>query len=229
MLNKTRAKLKKFLYELKDNVKSVSSGFIIENENASIIDLINDGFNKMEYFHTLEVKYSISSILDMESEEKKLSPKRAYAEFSLYVTLIGYLDNAIASYKELYDRLVKENNEYYVVLAGKISSASSLRKSILEDYLEESSYKEENYIKTLLAKNPAYENFSDLIAMTSSNGQGVFLISGFIQAYLEGFKRKDNTDIDAIITFYQKRQKEYFKYKEKCQNDLKEVKSILQK
>lgn len=229
MLNKAIAKSKRFLYELKDNIKSVDDGLIVKNDSASILDVIEIGFNKMEYYYTIKTKYSISLCLEENIGKVDLSVKRVYAEFSLYVTLIGYLDAVLARAQEIYARLAQEKNDYSIIIAGKISSATTLRQRILEDYLEDSHNKEENYIKTLLDKNPFYENIGELISMTQFSEKERFIIGGLIQAYMEGFKRNDNFNIDDIASFYERRQKTYIKYKNKCKEDLEEVKCLLQK
>lgn len=260
MFKKSRAKAKKILYDLKENTKMLDSGFIIENENTTIIDLIHTGFSKMEYFHILETKYSISTYLEAETEEISLAQKRAYAEFYLYITLIGYLDNKLNSLSKSHESLVAENNDFQVFLAGQIVSTTNFRNRVLEDYLSKIYIQEEAFkkaseldtittfeefskqndlansnevysfiTKMLLSKTPICENLSELIAMASSNDEQNFIISGFIQAYLEGFKKADEIDIDEIVSFYEKRQKEYSKYKDKCRKDEEEVKEILQK
>ncbi|MDE5631137.1 MAG: hypothetical protein K2I70_06015 [Bacilli bacterium] len=261
MLNKTRARAKKFLYELKENSKAIDSGTIIETSDNTILKIIENSFNKMEYFHAMETKYFISSCIECDSEKKNLSQEKAYAEFSLYVTLIGYLDNKIAMLKRLYDRLVEENNGDFAILIGKIVSATDLRNHIFGDYLSKFGFSEEDdvkkaiesgtirtieelqelmdpqelsavdnmILKTLLSENPTCENFGDLLANTSSNAEDIYLIAGFIQAYLDGFKQNDNVEIEDISSFYEKRKKLYIKYREKCDNDIEKVKGLLKK
>jgi len=242
MLTKTRLKAKEILYELKENAKSIDSGNIIESDD--ILRIMETGFSKMEYFHVIETREAIEDCVGEERGEKSLACKKAYAEYSLYVTLIGYLDSKIARLRRLYEQLIKENSDYIAMLAGKVATACNFRRRVLNDYLGVFGYEEEDFLdadnflessveniifKALFDTENVYGNFSQIIYIGHSNKQDLFLISGFIQAYLEGFKKADNFDIDSIISFYHKRRKSYIKYKNKCEGDRDEVKSILQK
>lgn len=232
MLNKTRLKLKKFLYELKENTKSISSGTIIEKEKVDIVDLIDFGFSKMEYFHVIETKYSISSYI--EEVNNNLFQARACAEFSLYVMLIGYLDALIAMCKDFCDKHGRNAEWYYV--GGTLSSAFILRDRVIKDYLASTSFKDEECIKVITEESTFDEKVRKLVSMLSFNEKGSLnerlLISELIQAYMEGFKTTNQVykkDVLGITSFYEERQKAYFKYKNKCESDLEEVKNIFQK
>lgn len=235
MLNKTRAKAKKFLYELKENAKSIGSGTILEKEKVNINELIDIGFCKMEYLHTLETKYSISLYLEEISEEHDLSQARSSAEFSLYAMLIGYLDAVIAICNDCSDKNRGHNFELHYV-GGILSTASILRKRVIKDYLADTPNKDEESIKVLTEESSFDAKIEKLISMfqfneKNSSDERVF-ISELIQAYMEGFKstgQDAKKDIVDVTSFYDSRQQAYLKYKTKCYEDTEEVKSILQK
>ncbi len=234
MLNKTRAKAKKFLYELKENAKSIGSGTVLEKDKADITELIDIGFCKMEYLHTLETKYSISLYLEEMPEEHDLSQTRSYAEFSLYVMLIGYLDAVIAICKDFCDKHGRNFEFHYV--GEHLSTASILRDRVIKDYLEGTAYPDEEYIKAITEESSFAEKMEKLMSLIQFNEKNShnerILISELIQAYMEGFKTtgpEEKKDIIHVSSFYEERQKAYIKYKSKCYEDAEEVKAILQK
>lgn len=231
MLDKMWVKCINILYDIKKSVKSIDAGSIISSEEDDILALIDDGYNKLEYFHLIETKYSVSLKLGTLLEEQKedLTMKSLYARFSLYATLIGYLDSVIVKSTDMYQKLCEEKKDYSIFVAQKLASATSFRKIVLADYEYKSQEKGERHRNSVLAKFPAYEYFGNIINRSLASNDSTFSIGGLIQAYMEGFKRTDDIDIEEIMKYYQTRKKAYVDFCKKCEEDMAEAKYLIQR
>lgn len=226
MTSITRLRLLNFLYSLKEATKVVDVGVIAPNQNANIVELMKDGFAKIEYMYLLKTKKHFMQILGKESIfEDYTQTTLDYAGFSLYVLLLGYLDSHIQVNEALYEKLTKEENEDYILVAQRISYANDLRKCIMKDYAYELGDEESPYLRILSKPNCILTNMHE--HLESVNKEDLFNISGFYQAYLEGYKMHDNTNIQELISAYQSRKKAYVKYRTKCAQDLESVGALL--
>lgn len=210
MASMMRIRTLNFLYALKENVKYIDAGFIIPNGSSNINDLIKDGFAKLEYHYLLKTKGVFSTSLGYPTNENT-DIEEEYALFSTYVTLIGFLDSYIEQKKKLY----KDS----ILLVGKIVRATDLRKEVLSDFSSELQGKSDKYIEVL--SDPS-SIFSSIEESLSSKDQ-LFNIMGFYQAYMEGYKRISDGNIEEIIECYEKCRKRYIDYRGKCTRDLESV------
>lgn len=226
MTSITRLRFLNMLYNLKEIAKCTETGVIAPNQTANILELIKDGFAKLEYMYLLKTKKAFTRILGKDSLITDYTETTLdYARFSLYVLLLGYLDSHIHNDELLYDKLCQENDDHYILVAQRISYANDLRKCIMKDYAYE--LDDENSIYLRILSEP-----KKVLSGIGSNLEGVdeeelFNISGFYQNYLEGYKMHDNTNIQELISAYQSRKKAYVKYRTKCAQDLESVGALL--
>lgn len=211
MARMMRIRTLNFLYALKENVKYIDAGFIINNGSANIDDLIKEGFAKLEYWHLLKTKEKFSQSLGYLGTES-IDKEEEYALFSIYVTLIGFLDSFIEQKMKLYKNSI--------LLAGKIALANDLRKEVLSDFASELQGKSDKYIEIL--SNPS-SIFSSIEESLSSSEEQLFNMTGFYQAYMEGYKRISYVNVEEIIECYEKCRKRYVDYRGKCTRDLESV------
>lgn len=224
MTSITRLRILNLLYSIKETTKSVDVG-MIQNESANIIELIDEGFNKLEYIYLLKTKRIFMRILDkvpifVDYTQATLD----YANFAIYVLLIGYLDAFISKKTREYDELCDRNDDQYILVAQAIADANDLRKCVMKDYAFELGGNS-LYLDILEKPKEVLSNMGKVI--DENDKQKVFSISGFYQAYLEGYKLNNDTDINQLIHAYQKRKISYVKYRTKCNEDLESVGVLL--
>lgn len=226
MTSITRLRLLNLLYSFKETSKCMDAGVIAPHETTSISELIKDGFAKLEYMYLLKTKKAFSLILDKEPFTLDYTKTTLdYARFSLYVLLIGYLDSHIQEDETLYKKLTSENDDRYVLIAGRIADAFDFRKCILADYAYELDDDASPYLSLLSKRESILASISK--TLEESPPEDIFTITGFYQSYLEGYKNQDEYDIKKVINTYQTRKKSYAKYRAKCVNDLESIGALL--
>ncbi len=227
MTSLTRLRFLNALYSLKQSAKCIDSGMVMPTNAINILYFINEGFSKLEYYYLLKNKSTFSKILNVSLPEEDIEKLKEYACFSNYVILMGFLDSYIYRNMKLHDKLCQADNDYSLTVAQRIARAHSLRKCIMEDYKFELQDSSSPYLHILRHPDDIIPTMS--AELTKSQDDNLFNMSGFFQAYLEGYKRNDYTDIEDIIETYQKRKEGYAKYREKCTKDLKDISPLLVK